>query len=139
MFAEHISSEWEELFIHAKNASVQAYAPYSQFKVGAAILTSAGKIYTGCNVENSSYGGTICAERTAIVKAVSEGERIFIALAVYVASSTIFSPCGICRQVLAEFSDDLVVIYGNDQQQQQITIRELLPEKFFFPPKKTCQ
>jgi cytidine deaminase len=89
-------------------ASKNAYAPYSQYRVGAALLTSSGTIVTGCNVENASYGGTICAERTAAVKAISEGEKQFDAIAV--ATHNGGSPCGICRQFLFEFGPEMTVI-----------------------------
>lgn len=82
----------------------QAYCPYSNYQVGAAILTKSGKIYGGCNIENASYPATICAERTAAVKAVSEGEKDFVALAVAVSGSATGYPCGVCRQFLNEFA-----------------------------------
>ncbi|MBZ0309007.1 MAG: cytidine deaminase, partial [Anaerolineae bacterium] len=90
------------LIADAIRASEQAYSPYSHYRVGAALLTTTGKIFLGCNVENASYGAAICAERTAVVKAVSEGERDFTAIAV--ATQNGGSPCGICRQFMFEFS-----------------------------------
>ncbi|PCH36475.1 cytidine deaminase [Wolfiporia cocos MD-104 SS10] len=93
----------ERLVYAAFEAREHAYSPYSKFRVGAALLTTSGSIIKGCNVENASYGGTICAERTAIVKAVSEGARAFNAIAVVTDVSSTISPCGICRQVLREF------------------------------------
>ena len=120
----------KELFSRAKEASKFAYSPYSCFKVGAAILTKNNKIFTGCNVENASYGGTICAERVAVCKSVSEGEADFTALAVFVQSDKIFPPCGICRQFLSEFSDDLVIVYGNDTEVVETNISALLPQTF---------
>lgn len=93
---------------HAIRASERAYAPYSHYHVGAALLATDGVIYTGCNVENASYPAGICGERTALVKAVSEGARTFTAIAVATANGG--SPCGICRQMLFEFSPDLIVI-----------------------------
>ena len=90
----------------AKEAAQNSYSPFSRFAVGAAILTSSGKIYQGCNVENSSFGLTICAERTAIFKAVSEGEREILAVAIYSPNSDSCYPCGACRQVLYEFQGD---------------------------------
>ena len=102
-----------ELFAVAREAMKNSYSPYSKFKVGAALLTKEGKVFTGVNVENSSYGATVCAERTAVVKAVSEGYREFEAIAV-ASSEGIASPCGICRQFIFEFGDDIRIITGND-------------------------
>ena len=120
----------DNLFLKAKSASNNAYSPYSGYKVGAALETKNGDIFTGCNIENASYSGTICAERVAISKAVSENQRDFTAIAIYVQSEKLFAPCGICRQYMAEFSSDLIVLYGNDNQQCLSNIKELLPEAF---------
>ena len=125
-----IDDELLQLFEKAKIASENAYSPYSGFKVGAAIQTKLGNIFTGSNIENSSFGATICAERTAIFKAVSENELAFKAIAIYVQSDKIFPPCGICRQVMAEFSNNLVVIYGNDNDVRISSLKELMPEIF---------
>ena len=120
----------EALFEEAMKASKNAYAPFSGFKVGAALLTGSGKVYTGVNVENSSYGATICAERTAFVKAISEGEREFEAIAVY-ADGTESIPCGICRQFMFEFAPDIIVITGVHGQFMNIRkLSELLPIGF---------
>lgn len=119
------------LLAAAKKAQRHAHAPYSKFRVGAALLTAGGKVYTGANVENASYGLTLCAERVAIGKAVSEGHRKFRALAV-VAPSASLSPCGACRQVLAEFGD-CVVICADSRGRRQARfhrVSELLPEAF---------
>lgn len=102
-----------QLISEATKVREQAYAPYSQYKVGAAVLGKSGKIYTGCNVENASYGAAICAERSAVVKAVSEGERSFAALAVVTDGEQPGAPCGICRQFLSEFGLDLPIILAN--------------------------
>ena len=119
-----------ELFRMALAALPNAYAPFSGFRVGAALLTEEGKVFTGVYVENSSYGGTICAERTAAVKAVSEGYRSFSRLAV-AASEGIGYPCGICRQFLYEFAPELEIILGEDEEHLQVyTLKELLPEGF---------
>ncbi len=119
-----------ELFQIAKEMVGKAYAPYSHFQVGAALLTSDGRVFTGVNVENSSYGAAICAERTAVVKAVSEGARSFEAIAV-ASSSGEATPCGICRQFLFEFGDDIRIITGEDEDHlHERTIGEFLPEGF---------
>ena len=96
----------QALIDRAKEAMTYAYAPYSKFKVGAAILTDGGKVYTGCNIENASYGATNCAERTAIFKAVSEGETTIKKIAIVSSSGEATYPCGICRQVISEFMRD---------------------------------
>jgi cytidine deaminase len=108
----------------------RAYAPYSGYRVGAALLTTSGKIFDGVNVENAAYPDGICAERSAIFKAVSEGERQFTAIAVVTANGG--SPCGSCRQVLAEFGLDTQVLIANDTGEllQEITVGELLPGAF---------
>lgn len=122
--------EYKELFRKAEEASRNAYAPYSKFNVGAALLTEEGKLYTGVNIENSSFGGTICAERTAFVKAVSEGERKFKAIAV-VGNGGESWPCGICRQFMYEFAPDLIVITGKDEEHlEHVKLTELLPHGF---------
>ena len=120
-----------ELFELADKAMDNAYAPYSHFKVGACILSEDGRAFTGCNIENASYGGTICAERTALVKGVSEGARRFTAIAV-AAENVDPWPCGICRQMLNEFSLDMRVICGS-RASGKITVvplSDLLPHSF---------
>ncbi len=99
-----------ELLRIAKEASLNAYVPYSGFPVGAALECEDGTVYTGCNVENAAYGDTICAERTAVVKAVSEGQRKFVRIAVYGEGKGYCMPCGSCRQVLSEFSPEMEVL-----------------------------
>lgn len=122
--------KYRELYRTAQQVVQYAYAPYSRFKVGAALLTKTGEVFTGVNVENASFGATICAERTAFVKAVSEGFREFDAIAV-VSSDGEAYPCGICRQFMFEFGDDLKVITGEDEDHLHIReIKELLPEGF---------
>ena len=98
--------DYQQLMNMAKEASKQSYSPFSRFAVGAGVLAGSGKIYTGCNVENSSFGMTICAERCAIFKAVSEGEREILAVAIYSPNSDDCNPCGACRQVMYEFQPD---------------------------------
>lgn len=98
--------DYKLLMDSAKIAVMNSYSPYSKFAVGAAILTGTGKIYSGCNIENSSYGMTICAERCAIFKAVSEGERKILAVAIYSSNVDNCYPCGACRQVMSEFQSE---------------------------------
>jgi cytidine deaminase len=114
----------------ASDARQWAYAPYSNYPVGAALLTASGRIYHGVNVENAAYPTTMCAERVAIYKAVSDGERNFVALAVVTANGG--SPCGSCRQVLAEFGLDTLVVIADTQGRvvREMTVGELLPRAF---------
>lgn len=121
-----------ELAVEARKAS---YSPYSGFRVGAALLGKSGKVYLGCNVENAAYTPTNCAERTAVFKAVSEGEREFDAIAIVGGKgeelAELCSPCGVCRQVLAEFCDkDFRVVLGNPDGIKTYTFAELLPLSF---------
>ena len=106
-----------------------SYVPYSHYPVGAALLGKDGKVYTGCNVENAAYGNTLCAERTALCKAISEGARAFDAIAIAAKGSAPF-PCGACRQSLYEFAPDLRVMVTWDGIVRKTTLRELLPEGF---------
>jgi len=109
----------------------RSYVPYSHFPVGAALLCADGTVFTGCNVENSAYGSTICAERTALVKAVSEGHREFTTLAVVGRSEDYCWPCGACRQMLYEFAPDLIVLVARgDGQYVKLPLKELLPYGF---------
>ncbi len=120
-----------ELVQAAKDAMKHAYAPYSNFKVGAALLAKDGTVFRGCNVENASYGATNCAERTAIFKAVSEGYREFEAIAIVASSGDYAAPCGICRQVLAEFMSEGKVILDSDEAGMvTYLVSELLPAGF---------
>jgi len=112
-----------------------AYAPYSRFKVGAALLCCDGSVYTGCNIENAAYSPSNCAERTAFFKAISEGKREFIKIAVAGgkdALNTLCAPCGVCRQVMAEFCDPdrFEIILGNDEEQRVYLLKDLLPLSF---------
>lgn len=126
----------EALISKAKDAMTYSYSPYSGFKVGAALLTSDGNIFTGCNIENASYSPTCCAERTAIFKAVSEGYRDFAALAVVGGEggniSKLCTPCGVCRQVMAEFCDGDFPVYMTDETGAVTvkTLGQLLPDSF---------
>jgi len=131
MKSEEMIMDGSELVYLAMEAKKKAYVPYSNFRVGAAILTKDGKVYTGCNIENASYGATNCAERTAIFKAVSEGQRDFLAIAVNSDTEHFTFPCGICRQVMIEFSKDLIVYISNKHgEYREYTLKELIPEGF---------
>ncbi|MDP4180947.1 MAG: cytidine deaminase [Bacillota bacterium] len=122
----------KELVSISIKAKGHSYSPYSKFKVGAALLTQNGKIYIGANIENASFGATICAERTAVIKAVSDGENKFIAIAITSDSDNYTYPCGICRQVLSEFDkgDMKVICSNNSGKFRVLTLRELMPEIF---------
>ncbi len=126
----------QELLALAKEAMMRAYAPYSGFFVGAALLTRSGTVYQGCNVENASYTPTCCAERTAFFKAVTEGERDFAAIAVVGGKqgriTGLFPPCGVCRQVMMEFcGPDFMIYMGKeDDGYEAVTLAELLPYGF---------
>ena len=121
-----------ELIDLAVKTSENAYVPYSHFPIGAVLVTAEGKIYTGVNVENASFGLTNCGERTAIFKAVSEGERSFKELIIYGQTEKPVSPCGACRQVMAEFFEpDLpVTLVAKDKSTVVMTVKELLPYSF---------
>jgi len=136
---EEITDVYKVLFRKALRVSENSYSPYSGFAVGAAILTEHGKIFTGVNVENASYGAGVCAERAACVKAVSEGERDYKAIAVASPNGKA-SPCGICRQFLYEFSPDMDVITGEDQDHLEcVKLRSLLPDGFRLNIKGTAE
>ena len=122
--------ENDTLIKAAAEAMQFAYAPYSNFKVGAALITKEGKVYTGCNIENASYGATICAERTAIAKAVSEGIYDFDKIAIVCSSDEPALPCGICLQVLNEFMPEAEVIVSNHGEVMVYKVSELLPYAF---------
>ncbi len=126
----------KELYFEALIALENSYSPYSNCKVGAALLSKSGKVYTGTNIENAAFGPTICAERVAIFKAVSEGEKDFLKMAVAGGKNGkingIFAPCGVCRQVLREFcDDDFILLLGETPDSfKEITLKELLPLSF---------
>lgn len=124
--------DYKMLISKALEGRKNAYAPYSKFKVGAAVLTEDGKVYTGCNIENASYGATNCAERTSIFKAVSEGHTIIKAIAIVGIENEYTYPCGICRQVIAEFgSEDIEIILAKNENQYIVkTLDEILPGAF---------
>ena len=116
----------------AKEGFESAYAPYSNFYVGAAALTASGKIVKGCNVENASYGLTVCAERNCLAQGVISGEQAFSAIVIYTNQEKLTPPCGACRQVIVEFlvPDALVIAVNHNNDQKQWTVNELLPDAF---------
>lgn len=120
----------QELMQEAIKARENAYVPYSKFKVGAALITKAGKVYRGCNIENASYPVCTCGERTAIVKAVSEGEKEFAAIAVVADTPGPCSPCGMCRQAIAEFNIPKIIMGNLKGDTRTVTLDELIP--FYF-------
>jgi len=121
----------KKLINTAMEAREKAYVPYSGFKVGAALLSKSGKIYTGCNIESASYTPTICAERTAISKAVSEGDMAIEAIAVVGNPEEYTYPCGVCRQVIREFSKDATIIVAKNEEEYKIyKLDDLLPYSF---------
>ena len=127
--------DYKELMVEAQKARKNSYSPYSHFRVGAALLTKSGKVYTGCNIENAGYTATNCAERTAIFKAVSEGERDVEAIAIIGGkegeTAPFCAPCGVCRQVIAEFCDkDFKIVLGNEENYKVYTLDGLLPFAF---------
>ena len=121
----------EELKATALAMRQRSYSPYSRFRVGAALECSDGAVFTGCNIENAAFGPTICAERTAVAKAVSEGRRDFVRIVVAGDSEAPCVPCGVCRQVLREFAPDIeVVCLGSDGSELTTTLNDLLPHSF---------
>ena len=124
---------WDELIKRAEAAQINAHAPYSQYRVGAAVLTASGAIFAGCNIENASYGLAICAERCAIAQMVAAGERDPIAVVVLTRGPEAAAPCGMCRQTLVEFAADLPVLLvtNHDPAARELTtLAELLPRAF---------
>lgn len=122
----------EELITTAYEAMEKAYSPYSRFKVGAALLTEDGLVYSGCNIENASYGATICAERCAAMKAVSEGHIVFKTIAIVSSSEEFTYPCGICRQFLAEFfaEDGIILLHDRKQGIMELSFFDEIPHTF---------
>lgn len=127
-----MTSEFDRkaLVAQARAAIGHAYAPYSRFPVGAALLAEDGRVFTGCNVENASYGLTMCAERVAIGKAVSEGVRAFSAVAIVAEKLTPCPPCGACRQVLAEFGPHMIVLLDKEGEPLELKMKDVLPYGF---------
>jgi cytidine deaminase len=131
MASESIMIDSNSLLEAARIVRERAYAPYSNYQVGAAVLTGSGKIYTGCNIENASFGATVCAERVAVASAIAAGEREIKALAVVTDGQNPGPPCGICRQFLVEFADDLPIFLGNLQGQVVLgNLSDYLPKSF---------
>jgi len=125
------ATAFDSLIQDAQKARLQSVAPFSKFLVGAAVRTSSGKVYTGCNIESASYGLTVCAERVAIWKALSEGERNFTELAVVADTETLTPPCGTCRQIIWEFARGADIVFANLTGQTEVFhIADLLPRAF---------
>ena len=121
----------QSLIAAAQRARLQSVAPFSNFLVGAAVRTANGKVYTGCNIESASYGLTVCAERVAIWKALSEGERHFTELAVVADTESLTPPCGTCRQIIWEFAKSATIIFANLKgESETLQIKDLLPRAF---------
>lgn len=120
----------EVLLNYAKEVMKNAYAPYSKFQVGAALLTAKGTVYTGCNVENSSFGATICAERNAIFQAIANGEKDFVKIAICCSEDRFPVPCGMCLQVMQEFNDEIEIILSNQTSIKKYTLKDFLPVSF---------
>jgi cytidine deaminase len=126
-----LSDSDNQLIETAKAARLQSLAPFSKFLVGAALQTKAGKVYTGCNIESASYGLTVCAERVAIWKALSEGEREFTDLVVVADTEALTPPCGTCRQIIWEFAKHAKIVLVNLRgRQEEVSIKDLLPRAF---------
>lgn len=126
-----IAGDPKELLKAAEQVRENAYAPYSRYKVGAALLAASGRIYTGCNIENASYGATICAERVAACSAIAAGEKRFVALAVVTDGPAPGPPCGMCRQFLAEFNPELPIVLGNlHGKTVDGNLKDYLPQAF---------
>jgi cytidine deaminase len=126
-----LSEDLQPLIEAAKKARLQSVAAFSNFHVGAAVKTESGKVYTGCNVESASYGLTVCAERVALWKALSEGERQFTALAVVADTETLTPPCGTCRQIIWEFARGATIVFANlNGKSEEFHIADLLPRAF---------
>lgn len=125
-------SDYNTLIEAARVAKEHAYAPYSNFRVGAALLTKNGQVYTGCNIENASFSATNCAERTAFFKAVSDGETEFEAIAIISDSWDFVAPCGVCRQVMVEFCQPefVIIMCKVDGSNRKMTLAELMPVSF---------
>ena len=128
-------TQWQQLANAARAAGAHAYCPYSGFAVGAAVLTAEGAIASGCNVESASFGLTVCAERNAIFRAVADGARAIVALVLYTPTPEPVTPCGACRQVIAEFARDATIrAICSGAKRREYTVEQLLPNRFTLPP-----
>jgi cytidine deaminase len=125
-----LTSELEALLAAARAVRERAYAPYSAFQVGAALRAENGAIFVGCNVENASYGATICAERSAVLAMVAAGQRVVGSIAVFTDAETLAMPCGLCRQVISEFQRDAQLIVANPRQRRVLMFSDIFPEPF---------
>jgi cytidine deaminase len=119
-----------QLVAEARAVRERAYAPYSHFLVGAALRAENGQVFVGCNVENASYGATICAERAAILAMIAAGQRALTSIAVFTDADTLAMPCGVCRQVISEFQRDASLVVANPRQQRVLAFSEIFPEPF---------
>lgn len=128
--APELPPELAELVLRASAVRERAYAPYSRFLVGAALRAENGQIFVGCNVENASYGATICAERSAILAMVAAGQRTITSIAVFTDADTLAMPCGLCRQVISEFQRDARLVVANPRQRRVLGFAEIFPEPF---------
>lgn len=134
-----MNARWPELERRARDASANAHCPYSGFRVGAAVLSADGNIASGCNVENASFGLTICAERNAVFAAVASGAKTIVALALYTPTPEPATPCGACRQVLVEFGPDMTVrCICDGPDAEEFTLDRLLPRAFMLAKKPNC-
>lgn len=126
--------ELEALLSAARAVRERAYAPHSKFLVGAALLANNGQIFVGCNVENVSFGATICAERSAVCAMVGGGQLVISAIAVFTDAPTLAMPCGLCRQVISEFQKDAQLLVANPRQRRVLAFSEIFPEPFVLDP-----
>jgi cytidine deaminase len=127
-----LTPDLAELVTEARMVRERAYAPYSRFLVGAALRAENGRVFVGCNVENASYGATICAERSAILAMVAAGQRSIAAIAVFTDADTLAMPCGLCRQVISEFQQGARLVVANPRQQRVLGFSEIFPEPFIL-------
>lgn len=125
-----LTPDLAELLARARAVRELAYAPYSRFLVGAALRADDGRVFVGCNVENASYGATICAERSAILAMVAAGGRVISDIAVFTDADSLAMPCGLCRQVISEFQRDARLVVANPRQQRVVAFSEIFPEPF---------